>query len=179
MNFAAKSRTVVLKDLSKLIDRKKQIVTSATGQLHFDYGKGLLTIDAPSAQGVSGDLVKAGEINLKDLTISSKLDLGHIVAVALDDRPLTTSSKILLQVMSEEKSAGFQSEPVGQVRKIVQIGRDPWMIRDLEGVVRFKRADAGKLHATPLDGNGTPSGPPTPAAEIKLRPDTIYYLIQP
>ena len=179
VNFAKTSKTIVMKDFSRLIDRRKRIVRSATGQLHLDYGKGVLTIDAPGAQGVSGGLAEVGTVDLKDLTIASKLDLGHVVAVSLDDRPLATSARILLQAMSEEKTAGFQTEPSGQVRKIVQIGHDPWLVRNLDGVVRFKRPDAGKLHATPLDGNGNPSGPATLANEIKLRADTLYYLIAP
>ena len=71
----------------------------------------MLTIDAPAAQGVSGDLRAAGTVELKDLTISSRLELGHIVAVSLDGQPLATSRKILLQVMSEEKPTGFRTEP--------------------------------------------------------------------
>ncbi len=88
VNFTDLSGPAKLKDLRPFIDRRRQVVASSTGQLRLDYGKGVLTIDAPAAQGISGALREAGMAELKDLTISSKLELGHIVAVSLDGKPL-------------------------------------------------------------------------------------------
>jgi len=48
-----------------------------------------------------------------DLSITSDLELGHIIALSLDDEPLATSRRILLQIMSEETN--HQTEPVGAV----------------------------------------------------------------
>ena len=179
VNFTEKGGPASLKDLSKLIDRKRQTVASANGQLRLDYGKGVLAIDSPSAQGASGMLREAGAIDLKGLAIWSGMEIGHIVAVSLDDRPLAESRKILLQVMSEEKNAGFKTEPAGPEKKIVAAGQDPWMVRELSGTVRFKRPDAGSLKVAALDANGDPVEQVGSAAEIKLRPETLYYLITP
>ena len=182
VDFSAKGGPAKLKDLSKFIDRKHQTVTSSTSQLRLDYGKGVLTIDAPAAQGVSGALREAGTVDLKDLVVTSGLELGHIIAVSLDDRPLASSKRILLQAMSEEKASGFRTEPASGnvVKKIVHIGQDPWMVKEIEGTVKFKRPDAGTLKVTVLDGNGDPMpGTAGPANAIKLRPETLYYLITP
>jgi hypothetical protein len=172
-----------LVDLSKYIDHAGQQVKSATGQLKLDYGKGVLTIDAPAAQGVSGNLRDAGAVALKDLSITSDSTLGHIIAVSLDGKPLASSQRILLQVMSEERATGFQAAPAaGGVQKIVHMGRDPWTIKALEGVVSFKRSDAAKLKVSSLDANGDRqalAGKLGNAAEIKLIPGSIYYLIEP
>lgn len=166
-------------DLRPLIDHEKQIVTSSTGELRLDYGRGVLRINAPRAQGASGALKAAGPIDLADLVIASDLELGHIAAVPLDGRPLATSQRILLQVMSEEQNAGWTTEPAGPGRhRITSIGRDPWQVRKLHGTVRLKRPDAARLTATPLDPNGYPAGPPAPAAEIRLLPETVHYLIR-
>jgi hypothetical protein len=138
----------------------------------------VLTLNAPRAQGVSGALNEAGKVELRDLTISSELDLAHIVAVALDDRPLATSQRILLQVMSEERASGFETETVSAtVKRIKNIGRDPWQVKNLAGTVAFKRADAGRLKVTALDFNGRPTGDAGPATGIQLKPATIYYLV--
>ncbi|MFO0952925.1 MAG: hypothetical protein U0835_17595 [Isosphaeraceae bacterium] len=178
VHFAEKGSRTVLKDLSPFIDRARQTVTSTHGQVHLDYGKGLLTLNAPAAQGASGALNAQGTLELKDIAIRSNLDLGHVVAVSLDGLPLATSRKILLQVMTEEKTMGFQTEPAGPGRKkILNIGRDPWLVRKAEGTVRFKRADASSLKVTALDPNGDPVKELGPAAEVALEPMTIYYLI--
>jgi hypothetical protein len=165
-------------DLAPLIDRGRKVVVSGTKELRLDYGKGVLALNAPAAQGISGMLKEAGATELTDLSIVSKLELGHIVAVSLDGRPLATSSKILLQVMSEERATGFRAEtsPTGE-KRIVSIGRDPWLVRELEGVIRFKRPDSARMKVTALDPNGDAVKAIGSAAEIRLLPSTVYYLI--
>ena len=163
-----------VEDLAPFVDRRARTLTSTTGELKLDYGKGLLRIDAARAQGVSGALKEAGAAELKDVAI----ELGHVLVVALDGQPLATSGRMLLQVMSEEQSTGWATEPAGAgVQRIVKLGRDPWRIRKLSGVVRFKRADAAQLQVTALDFNGYPTAPAGTAREIRLQPGTIYYLI--
>jgi hypothetical protein len=180
VSFTAQGKPAKLKDLARYIDRKGRVVQSSTGELKLDFGQGVLAVNAPGAQGVSGALRQAGQTELKDLVVSSGLELGHIIAVSLDGKPLAASRKILLQVMSEEKASGFQTEPVGKgVQRITDIGHDPWLVREVEGVVRFKRADAARLQVVVLDHNGYPVGGAGTAAEIKLRPRTLYYLITP
>lgn len=167
------------KDLRPFIDRAAKTIASSTGELRLDYGRGVLAINAPQAQGASGNLQAAGPVVLRDLTVSSDLDLIHIAAVALDGRPLDSSSKILLQVMTEEKPTGFAALPAGPgILRIEDIGRDPWLIRSPQGVVKFRRPDAARLSVTALDFNGYPAGDAGTAEEIKLRPATAYYLIE-
>jgi hypothetical protein len=169
-----------LKDLARYINRQGRVVRSSTGELTLDFGQAVLTVNAPAAQGLSGALRQAGRTELKDVVVSSDLELGHILTVSLDGKPLATSRKILLQVMSEEKASGFEVEPAGKgVQRITQIGHDPWLVREINGVVRFKRADAANLKVAALDHNGYPVGTAGTAAEITLGPRTIYYLVTP
>jgi hypothetical protein len=100
------------------------------------------------------------------------------MVVALDDQPLANSQRILLQVMSEEKETNRKTEPVtATVKRISNIGTDPWQVRELNGSVRFKRVDAAHMKVTALDFNGYPMGPDGDAREIKLQPRTLYYLV--
>ncbi len=180
VTFSERPRPPALKELRPYIDRARQTVVSTHGQLRLDYGKGVLAVNAPAAQGLSGALRGAGTADLADLTVTSNMDPGHVIAVSLDDRPLATSRKILLQVMSEEKATGFRTEPApGGRRKVVDIGRDPWLVREFEGTVRFKRADAAALKVTALDPNGEPLNTVLGAGEIRLGRSILYYLIEP
>jgi hypothetical protein len=81
--------------------------------------------------------------------------------------------------MSEEKESNHQTETVSAtVKRIVNIGSDPWRVRNLSGTVRFKRPDAGALKIQPLDFNGYPLGPPSAATgDLQLQRSTMYYLI--
>ena len=180
INFTERGGPSKLKDLKPFIDRRRQVVVSSTGQLRLDYGKGMLTIDAPAAQGASGALRDGGVAEFKDISIASRLELGHIVAVSFDGKPLATSSRILLQAMSEEKATDFSAEPVrGGEKKITSIGHDPWLAKEIDGVVKFKRPDAARLKVVALDFNGDPGKLMGTATEIRLAPSTIYYLITP
>jgi hypothetical protein len=181
VTFTDQPSRVKVSDLRPFVDHAAQTVASTTGELKLDYGKGLFVINSPKAQGASGALNTGGKIKLQALTITSDLDLAHIVAIALDDKPLVESRKILLQAMSEERASGFETEPATAAnRRITNIGRDPWQVKNLSGTVTLERPDAEKLKVTPLDFTGRPVGPPAgPAKEIKLLPKTLYYLIQP
>ena len=178
VKFVNGKGAVKVSDLKPLIDHTKQTVTSSTGELKLDYAMGVLTIDAARALGVSGQLQAAGPVEILDLAIASEMELGHIVAVSLDDQPLANSGKILLQVMSEERASGFQTETVSEgVKRIANIGTDPWQVKELNGTVRFKRADAAQLKVTALDFNGYPRGACGSAQQLKLQPATLYYLV--
>jgi len=164
-------------DLGKYIDRKNQTVNSSSGQLKLDYGKGLLKINSPSAQGASGNLKATGAIVLSDLSLESDLETGHIIAVSLDDKPLKEASKILLQVMTEEKATGFQSEDAGNgLQRITNLGENPWLIKEPQGTVKFNGGET--LTVTALDGNGYPVKTLGNAKEIRLGSKTVYYLLE-
>jgi hypothetical protein len=178
VEFTHAAASTKVRDLAPFVDRAARNVRSTNGELKLDYRIGLLTIDAPGAQGVSGRLREAGAVETRDLLIASPMEVGHVVAVALDDRPLRTASRILLQVMSEERPTGFRAERVSPtVQRIVSLGRDPWRVKEFAGTLRLKRADATQLKVTALDFNGYPVGSVGTAGSITLRPSTTYYLI--
>jgi hypothetical protein len=180
VRFTTEPGAADVADVQRWIDRAARTVTSTHRELKLDYGRGVLAIDAPSAQGVSGALAAAGPVELADLVVSSNLEVGHVVAVSLDDRPLAESRRILLQVMTEEKATNFQTEPAGSgVKRITNIGQDPWLVKEAAGTVKFKRPDAANLRVVPLDHAGYPLEPVGAAHEIALQPTTLYYLIQP
>jgi hypothetical protein len=53
------------------------------------------------------------------------------------------------------------------------------MVKELAGTVKLKRPDAARLKVTALNFNGYPAKDAGTAAEIKLLPDVVYYLIAP
>lgn len=171
-----------LKEVGALIDRGRQTVLSSTGEVKLDYGKGVLYVNAPAAQGVSGHLKLAGGVALKDVVFASAMELGHLVVVALDGRPLASSERMLVQAMSEEKPTGWATEPAGEgVMRITNLGRDPWLIRELEGTLTFKRSDASRLKVTALDFNGYATGAAEPlgvGGALRLRAGVAYYLVE-
>ena len=174
VSFTGRPGQANLSDLKPFIDRGAQTVRSSTGELVLDYRDGLLKINAPQVQGVSGNLKAAREIELNDVSIASELDNAHVVVAALDAQPIAQSRRMLLQVMSEERPTGFTAEDAGVgIKRITNIGRDPWQVRTLQGRVQFKQP----VSIQPLDFNGYPKGAARQSAEVRLEGETVYYLL--
>lgn len=178
VRFTDETGTQVLLNAAGLIDHNAMTVASSHRQLLLDYRAGVLRIDAPQAQGASGNLKALGKCTLRDIELESDLDLAHIVLVSLDGQPIGTSKKLLLQVMSEEQNSGWKTEPAeGGKKRIVSIGRDPWQIKPISGAVRLKRSDARAMEVVALDHNGIPKEKAGTADQIQLLPGTLYYSI--
>jgi hypothetical protein len=179
LDLTEKAARAEIRDLAPFVDDKAQTITSSTRQLVWDFGRRLLRIDSPQAQGMVGNLAAAAA-SLPQVAISSDLDLGAIVVVSLDGKPLAVSGRMLLQVMTEERPSDFAAEPLDRGRfRITSPGTDPWLIREPRGMVRLNRPDAARLKVTPLDANGCPRAVVGDASRIELEPDTVYYLIAP
>ncbi len=180
VSFTDEPGRVASTNLQPYVDHLTKTVTSTTQELKLNYDQGLLLINSPRAQGASGNLKAAGKTMLPAMTLECDLDLAHIVAVPLDDRPLATSKRILLQVMSEEQATDFATETVdAHTKRITNIGRDPWQVKRLRGSVSLSRKDAVQLKVTALDFNGRPGKIIGTADKISLLPETLYYLIAP
>jgi hypothetical protein len=168
--------TPVATDLGKDIDRDKKIITSSTGEIVWDYGQGLLTVNSPRSQAVTGFLAKAGPIKLGDVTIESGNDYGSIHVISLDGAPLAGSKKILIQAFTEEKMYGFKS-----AHGVIQdIGRPPITVRDIDAKVTF--AHGADLKAVSLDEQGYARDQLQPQvsgddATITLPKDSLYTIL--
>jgi hypothetical protein len=176
-------------NLQNYIQRSAQTVKSATQQVMLDYGRGILTVNAPRAQGVTGFL-EGRAITTADAVFNLKNPYGAAILVSLDGAPLKTSRRILLQVMSEEQNyqwttkdvqATFDNGPKVRAKEIVDMGGPPLVVKNLEGKIALRRKDASRLLVTPLTLDGVPQHnlASRDARSLKLRPSILYYLITP
>lgn len=178
VQFTDGSNAVEMQDLSQLISREKKIIKSATGEIELNYGTGLLTVRSAQTVAASGALNSQPRIELGVLNLTSSLDLGHVVAVALDSQPLSSSKRIMLQIMTEEQASGFATTPIdNHVYRIDELGSDPWQVRKIVGEIKLNRPDASRLRVQPLDLQGKPLAAIGDATKIQLLPSCLYYLI--
>ena len=178
----AKSRAV---DLSPYLREDKKLIRSITGQLHMDYGKGLCALNAPKAQGVTGFLKKGGTVKCADVEIQSGNDYATVLVVAMDDKPLKSSGKILVQVGTTERPLGWKTRPA-QVNgrageEVVSFGRAPWMI--VNGDVTLTLNNTKITKARVLDANGMPVKEVPLATSaggktLKFPADALYVVLQ-
>jgi hypothetical protein len=177
VTFSDQPDSVKLAGLDKFIREGEGKILSATGQVEWNYGKGVLKVDAPKAQAVTGDLSKNSPVKLSLMTVDSPLDNIAVMLVPLDGQPLATSKKMLLQVMSEQTNFDWQASDADAkaLKTITRLGKPPLIVKQLSGSVAIARDG---LRVTKLASNGAFQGEPVPLGKpLQLDPKTIYYLI--
>lgn len=177
INFVEQDTSSQIADLSRYIDRTNGRVRSISGELHWDYNKGIVTVNAPKAQGACGFLKQAGTLRLSEMTVNADMEYGSILLVPLDGQALRTSRKMLLQVTSEDTNYGWNAPGSGK-REIKSLGTAPINVRRFGGTVTFTRPDARQMKVTLLDWNGYPTGKVITRGTVTLQPTVMYYLIE-
>jgi hypothetical protein len=174
--------TTIRQDTAMLaagIRNSEQRARSATEELEWDWGRGLLRIEAARAQGVAGFLSEAGRVALPDFAVESGMEYGSIVVVSLDGKPLRESARFLVQAASEERPYRWETSVESGKRELRNRGGSPLLVREFEGVLRVTRPDAGALRWTALDYGGYPEGESfEPGSVVTLRARTPYYLVE-
>ena len=147
-------------------------------------------MDTPKGQGFCGFLKEAGAVGTSDLTLTCSNEFAVVVAVALDDKPLSVSQKILVQTGTPVRSLGwkdresvltFESGRKQTVREVVNIGQAPWMVEKNRMTVKLRSSSVTRL--VPLDMNGIPL--PTVRnlrsengfVSVEIPEDGMYFLI--
>ncbi len=165
------------------IDTQSRVVRSFDGALRLDHGAGVLTVNAPECRAASGFLGKAGRIELGELVVGSGNDYGCVMLVSLDGAPISSSGRMLLQVMTDETNYGWETKASGELVEIVDVGAPPINVRKIAGRVSIRRPDASAIEVTPLDPNGYRLGrdiDPTVldgSLALNLEPDVLYYYL--
>ncbi len=170
-------------DLSTYIDDAGEQIRNTNGQLVWNYGLGFASVDTPTSQGASGFLGQAGPIRLSDVIIQSGNEYASIVAVAMDNRPLAESGKILIQAATQEKLYGYKTIDAGDgAKKITAMGGYPMNVEKIRATV-ILRGMAGR-EVTALDELGYPIDKSVETKTmgdrlvITLPEDSLYTLIR-
>jgi hypothetical protein len=175
--------------LTSYIDTARKRVRSATGEIDNDLIHGIYRINAPKAQGVTGMLKKAGLQELADVKIASSNEYASVTVVPLDDKPIATSARLLVQIGTTCRPTGWKEEPVristndGPVEgsRILDAGKLPWRVEQMHGALGIRNASISK--ATALDPNGMaifdiPIWKGNGEIRIKLPPNALYVCLE-
>jgi hypothetical protein len=148
-------------DLMPYLDEKAHTIHSITGEISWDYGKGVCLLNSPKAQGATGFLKSVGTIALKDGSITADNDYATVAIAAMDNQNISQSRKILVQVGTIARSTGWkqkiaqwvdQSGQSHQGFEILDYGHAPWAIARNHLSVTLNNPRITK--ATILDMNG-------------------------
>ncbi len=140
VDFSAKRASAKVADPGRFIDHKAKVIRGNTGQVRFDYGQGVCTIDAPAAAGATGFLKKHGKVETKSVTIDSQNEYASVLVVSLDGEALGRSRRVLVQVGTVARPTGwvereqtFKGDDGKQTfhgKQVVSTGAMPWAVAD-------------------------------------------------
>jgi len=182
--FGGSPKGLTQASLAKYIDRKRERVSSATGELMLNYDRGAVTMNTPRAQGAAGFLRDAGAINLENVTIKMQNDYGTVTVVALDDAPIATSEKILIQAMTIEQPYGFRASGKNNLSGTIEsVGSAPFGVEKYQVTVTLKLAGSAPTSVVACDEHGYPKFTAVEAsgdahkARIVLDPESPYHVV--
>jgi hypothetical protein len=180
-----------ISDLSRFIDHENKIVRANTGQVCFDFGRGLCSIDAPAAQGAAGYLKSVAPVELSTVTIASQNEYVSVLVVSMDGAALSRSGRVLVQIGTlgrptgwVEREATFNGDHANVTyhgKQVIDTGRMPWAIEDAKITLTVK--NPGLRTARTLDINGNARGDVKVAAsaggiKFALPRDALYAVLQ-
>ena len=147
-------------NLDNLIDFETKIVKSSTNQIEWNYQKGICRVDAPKAQGAAGFLNQEQTIKLSDVIIESENEYAAINVVSLDEKPISESSKILVQAGTIYQPYQWSETPASfelngntvSGFKINNTGKMPWKCANTLATVSIKNSNVNR--AIVLDAAG-------------------------
>ena len=147
-------------------DAAARTATSNTNQLTMNYGEGTCVLNAPSAQGFAAQGNGRRLFKTADVTALMRSSYGSMVVVSLDDRPVATSKKVLVQFTTKARPSGWKEKAttikVGDNNKetpafeITSIGHAPWVLEN--PLLNVTVANPGLTKATILDSNMVSTG---------------------
>ena len=184
-HFNADPSDSMVKDVSKFIDREAKTIRSITDELAWDYGKAIATMNTPKAQGAAGFLGEMGAIDFTNVKIAMRNDYGTVMVVALDDRPLDDSKKILVQCMAIDQLYGWEtSEPDGLSGTIQSVGSAPWGVQKFDTTITLRLSGDAASKITACDENGYPTERKVQSSvngnelRVEIDPETAYTVIE-
>ncbi len=144
-------------DFSKLWDKQKQVITSATGELVWDYGRKLILVKTPKTQAVIGRPGKP-PVRLPSAEIACATPFVSLIFSALDDQPLEVSKRILITALAQDKQTG--AEYSGDGTKLLKVGTAPLLLEPVQAGIKL--AGKAPVSVKALDPWGVPKGTPIP-----------------
>jgi len=179
----------ISKNLEQYINTQNKTVTSSTGELYFDYGNGICTLNSQYTQGVCGFLNTKKDFIFSDVKIHSTNEYASIQVVSMDQKPLKQSAKLFIQVGTSYLPAGWKETPAnfeGDNQKLTgflinSTGHMPWQGRNLDATIEISNPSLSK--ATLLDAAGyqiknIPLQKISGAIKITLPVDAMYVVVE-
>jgi len=101
--------TIDQKTIARCWDRKASVITSATGELTWDYGRGIAVCRTPRTQGAVGFLSRLPSIEIPSGKITCTTPFAAVWLSSLTDKPISASPRILISTGCRQAVSAVKS----------------------------------------------------------------------
>ncbi len=146
-------------EIAGCIDQEKGIAHSVTGQLLWDYGRGISVINTPKTQGVCGFL---GGSRIETLDAVMDIETGYctiMITTLEDDKPIASSGHLLVTALGRSRNTGQtygrpQEQGGNGTVAILDEGDAPIRMEPVMGTLRLRvrEPQSMKVYLLGLDG---------------------------
>ena len=125
-----------------------------------DEKRGLVVINTPKTQALTGRLLNAKKEDMKDVELQSGEDFGVACVSSLDREPISKSGDILITVVSQAQNSGFTTRKRVDTTFVNQPGQGPILLKNTPVKIRVRNKQRNwKLYAVNGDGQNLDSIP--------------------
>ncbi len=177
-------------DLSPYLKGAEKTILASNGQIAWDWGRGICRVDAPQSQGVAGFLKAAGStFELADVTIDSQNDYATVQVVSMDEQPIATSKKLLIQAGTTERLTGWETKPVVfefekqkiEGEQVTNTGKPPRLVAETKVRVTVTNASVTKATLLTVEGYAAQEVPVRReggAVTVELPANAMYVVLR-
>ncbi|NQT30217.1 MAG: beta-galactosidase, partial [Candidatus Saganbacteria bacterium] len=138
--------------LEKFHDEKEKTIISDTGELVWDYGQGIFSIETDRTQALVG-FIGDKKLTLKNLSVSSRTPFVALCLSSLSEQPINKAPRLLLTAASRIENRGQKYNAVKTQLK--QLGYTPIMMEGVSAnIVISTKLKPKKVSVFALDMNG-------------------------
>ena len=138
-------------DLGKYWDEKNQIITAATDELVWDYGRERVLLRSAKTQAILGR-PGAEPVALPGVTATIRTPFVSLLFTPLDDAPLAQSKHILITALAQDKQTGAKYNADGT--RLEATGTPPLLLEPVQATIKL--AGPKPASVTPCDHDGVP-----------------------
>lgn len=130
----------------------KNAALSMSGELYWNFSRGIFQVNAPKLQGAAGFLSSQKELAFRNVRLSSASKYASVFAVSLDNTPLITSSRIVVSAVGSIENSGAEYSPART--SVIYGGHAPILIEPVlsEMTLTLKPFKSAKVYAIDING---------------------------
>jgi hypothetical protein len=136
-------------DWGKYWDQAAKVVRSITGQLTWDYGRRVVTVQTDKTQAVIG-FAGGGDYDLPGVDVKVTTPFVSLIFTPLDDKPLVESAHILVTAMAQDRQTGARYNADGT--ELLDAGAPPLLMQPVQATLTFKGAPITSVKVVDIYG---------------------------